>query len=116
MKSLRALALACVLIPLSPTPAPAATPPNNEELELIAARAAQGDHGSQMLYGLALLEGRYDLKPDPAQGSCCSIHHWAASSGFVGISLGHRILSANSRCNIPILYARHESVCGWRSS
>jgi TPR repeat protein len=35
------------------------------ELTMIAQHAAQGDAGAQLLYGLAYLEGRYQLKPDP---------------------------------------------------
>jgi hypothetical protein len=34
------------------------------ELTMISQHAAQGDVGAQLLYGLAYLEGRYNLKPD----------------------------------------------------
>ncbi len=34
------------------------------ELEMIRSEANSGDAGAELLYGLALLEGRYGLKPD----------------------------------------------------
>lgn len=37
---------------------------DNYELKLIKHEALDGDSGAQLLYGLALLEGRYSLKPD----------------------------------------------------
>ncbi len=38
------------------------------ELRMIADEARHGDPNAELLYGLALLEGRYGLKPDPKAG------------------------------------------------
>ncbi|RMG38334.1 MAG: sel1 repeat family protein, partial [Gammaproteobacteria bacterium] len=38
------------------------------ELRLIRQQAERGDTGDQLLYGLALIEGRYGLRPDAAKG------------------------------------------------
>lgn len=38
------------------------------ELDLIRQQAEKGDPGDELLYGLALIEGRYGLRPDPAKG------------------------------------------------
>lgn len=38
------------------------------EIELIRQQALKGEPGGQLLYGLALMEGRYQLKPDVSQG------------------------------------------------
>ncbi len=42
----------------------AAAPPDQYELNIIRHASQDGDSGAQMLYGLALLEGRYGLRPD----------------------------------------------------
>ena len=41
-----------------------ATPADDYELKIIKHESVSGDSGAQLLYGLALLEGRYALKPD----------------------------------------------------
>ncbi|MCU7960931.1 MAG: sel1 repeat family protein [gamma proteobacterium symbiont of Bathyaustriella thionipta] len=38
------------------------------EVDLIKQQALQGDAGDELLYGLALIEGRYNLKADAGQG------------------------------------------------
>ncbi|MGV6851242.1 MAG: tetratricopeptide repeat protein [bacterium] len=38
---------------------------NANELEIIINKSKHGDSGAQLLYGLALMEGRYGLNPDP---------------------------------------------------
>ncbi len=40
----------------------------SEEFQLIRQQAEQGDAGNELLYGLALMEGRYGLPPDPGKG------------------------------------------------
>lgn len=67
MKPSHALALACIML-LSTTTDVRATDKPSAELTMITQEAAQGDPGAQLLYGLALLEGRYNLTPNPKKG------------------------------------------------
>lgn len=57
-----ALLFSCALLLLPVTGVAAGAGP--VELKMIRHEAREGDPGAELLYGLALLEGRYDLKPD----------------------------------------------------
>ena len=73
-----ALALCCLLMTLGMDAAYSsdAVP---VELKMIAHEAQDGSTGAQLLYGLAYLEGRYGLRPDPAKGV-----HWLRRAARTG--------------------------------
>lgn len=59
------------------------------ELKMIAQEAVDGDDGAQLLYGLAYLEGRYNLKPDAVKAVYWLRRSARAENAYAQMILGN---------------------------
>lgn len=85
--------------------------PPPEELRLIAARAAQFDHGAELLYGLAWLEGRYNLEADPARAAYWLRRAARGGHAYAQMMLGRLYAEGRGLARDPV-----RAVYWWRQA
>ncbi len=81
------------------------------ELALIRQQAAQGDSGDELLYGLALLEGRYGLKPDAREGVAWIRRAARDGEPFAMLALGKSYAEGRGVEKDPV-----QAVSWWRKA
>ncbi len=85
--------------------------PGASELELIREQAQKGDPGGELLYGLALIEGRYGLHPDPAKGLPWIRRAAEGGNAYAALVLGNAYALGKGTHKDPV-----KAVFWWRKA
>lgn len=105
----RLLYIGCVFLMFAAMPGQADT--SSEELHMIAQQATQGDPDAQLLYGLAYLEGRYQLKSDPAKAAYWLLRAAREKQAYAEMEVGKLYMEGKGVTKDP-----EQAVYWWRKA